>query len=650
MLGTKYSERPTSGAIGRGARPSTAVGRRVFVLACLSLAASAAAAAATVSYSGPQTLSSAGEDAALPQVAIDGSGRATIVWRRSDGSNDRIQSVRLAADGTRETIRTLSAAGEDASSPQLAIDGADRATVIWRRSDGSNERVQSVRLSANGQPQAVQTLSAAGKSALRPQVAIDDSDRPTITWERSDGSNARIEAVRLAADGTPGAVQPLSDAGQNARDPQVAIDGSDRATIIWGRSDGSNERVQSVRLAADGTPGTILTHSDPGQNAFGQQVAVAGSNGATIVWRRFDGADLRIQSVRLGADRTPEPVQTLSEAGEGADRVQIAIDGFDRATIIWQRFDGSDFRIQSVRLAADGTPGAIETLSEEDRDGSRNQLAVDSSGRATIAWDHNDFPQTVQAVRLQPDGTPGPLKTLSEVGETAFSPQVATDASDRATIVWQRSDGTHQRIQATRGEITYPGTTIISGPEGLSNESDPSFGFSSETPGTGFECRLDTEEFSLCVSPKSYFGLPDGPHEFLVRAVDGETDADVSPATRELTIDTSVDGSARAKQTQKQKGKKIVVKAEIEADEDLDAEAGGKVKVGKKSYKLDTRSKSVDSGKSKTLKLKPKKPKHAKRIARSLKQGKKATAKLTAELSDDLGNTESEKLSVTLKG
>jgi hypothetical protein len=294
----------------------------------------------------------------------------------------------------------------------------------------------------------------------------------------------------------------------------------------------------------------------------------------------------------------PSP-QTLSEDGGGAFNPQVAIDASDRATIVWQRFDGANQRIQSVRLGADGSPQAV--------------------------------------------------KTLSEAGQSAFSPQVAIDGSDRATIVWNRFEGGIQRIQSARANIAYPETTITSGPSGPTNDTSPSFEFIDALPTTTYECNLDSGTWSACSSPKSYPNLPDGPHGFAVRSVDLEGDTDPTPAERSFTVDTKLNGSASAKQKQKQKGKKVVVKVKAKAKEDLDAKATGKVKVGKKSYKLKPLTKSVSSGDSKNLKLKPKKSKDKKKIAKALKKGKKAEAKLTVKLTDEAGNNKTEKLSVGLK-
>ena len=230
-------------------------------------------------------------------------------------------------------------------------------------------------------------------------------------------------------------------------------------------------------------------------------------------------------------------------------------------------------------------------------------------------------------------------------------------ALDNAFSVTVSPDGTSAYV-ASAGDSAVavfdrdvpPTTTITSGPDGRKKNSSPSFGFEASEPST-FECALDSGPFAPCTSPKSYSDLADGDHTFKVRATDSGGNTEDPPAERSFTVDTTVDGSASAKkkQKQKQKGKKIVVKAKVKANEDLEAQGKGKIKVAKKSYKLKPQTKSVSSGSSKNLKLKPKKSKDAKKIAKALKKGKKAKAKLTVKMTDDLGNKKSQKLSVKLK-
>jgi arylsulfatase A-like enzyme len=97
-------------------------------------------------------------------------------------------------------------------------------------------------------------------------------------------------------------------------------------------------------------------------------------------------------------------------------------------------------------------------------------------------------------------------------------------------------------LPAGGSAATAPETTIDSGPSGPTNDSSPSFAFSSSDPGSSFECRLDStqdSDFQPCDSPKSYSSLADGAHTFEVRAVDSAGNVDLTPASRDFTVDTA---------------------------------------------------------------------------------------------------------------
>ena len=71
----------------------------------------------------------------------------------------------------------------------------------------------------------MRTLSEAGQDAFLPQVAIDSSDqRNDVVWWREDSENTHIGAIQLAANGTPGPVQTLSEVGEDALTPQLTMD------------------------------------------------------------------------------------------------------------------------------------------------------------------------------------------------------------------------------------------------------------------------------------------------------------------------------------------------------------------------------------------------------------------------------------------
>jgi hypothetical protein len=316
---------------------------------------------------------------------------------------------------------------------------------------------------------------------------------------------------------------------------------------------------------------------------------------------------------------------------------------------------------------------SASTIGRANLDGTGiNQSFISAGNPWGIAVDSLNFPPQT-TIDSGPDGTTSdntPTFAFSS-DEPGSSFECRLDSGAWAsctspTTVGPLADGAHTfavRATDTTGntdpspasrsftvDATPPNTTITSGPAGLTNDATPTFAFSSDEPGSSFECRLDGGSFSSCSSPKMLGPLADGRHTFKVRSTDQAGNTDPTSANRSFAVDTIVEGSVSAKKTQKQKRTRILVKVRVKAKEDLRARGKGKIQVKRKRYKLKPQSKSVASGEQKTLKLKPKKRKDAKKIAKALQKGKKATAKLTVKLSDGARNTESETLRVKLKG
>jgi hypothetical protein len=88
--------------------------------------------------------------------------------------------------------------------------------------------------------------------------------------------------------------------------------------------------------------------------------------------------------------------------------------------------------------------------------------------------------------------------------------------------------------------LTYePETRIESGPKKLTNDSTPTFTFSTNQPAVTFAC-FDEFTFGACSGPHSHTteALPDGRHKVAIAAVDSAGNADPTPATRTFTVDT----------------------------------------------------------------------------------------------------------------
>ena len=266
------------------------VSRLLAVIATLALALGVAAQGALgAGWTTPEGLSVAGGNATGPQVAVDSSGVVTAVWYRSNGSNDIIQASRFSG-GSWQSPVDLSASGQNASGPQLAVDSSGVVTAVWYRYDGSNNPIIQASRFSGGSWSSPVNLSASGQNAFYPHLAVDSSGVVTAVWYRSNGSNDIIQASRFSGGSWSSSPVNLSAVGQNAYFPQLAVDSSGVVTAVWRRSNGSINITQASRFS-DGSWQSPVDLSASGQSVFGEpQVAVDPSGVVTTVWQFMNGS------------------------------------------------------------------------------------------------------------------------------------------------------------------------------------------------------------------------------------------------------------------------------------------------------------------------------------------------------------------------
>lgn len=214
---------------------------------------------AQADFAAPVYLSQAGDDAFVPQVDADVDGDAIAVWRRDDGTSSQIQSRRISAAGVRGPLKLVSGGGEDAFHPNVRVDADGDAIAGWRRLKGANHRIQARTISASGVLGETLTLSGTGQDAFDYGLAIDDDGDAIAVWRRSDGTNHRIQARTISAAGALGPTKTISAAGGDARDPEVAVDAGGDAVVVWRRFDGTSHRLQARRVSASSALGPIET-------------------------------------------------------------------------------------------------------------------------------------------------------------------------------------------------------------------------------------------------------------------------------------------------------------------------------------------------------------------------------------------------------
>ena len=267
----------------------------------------------------------------------------------------------------------------------------------------------------------IRQLSAAGQDALAPQVAVAPDGTAIVAWSRWDGANFRLQERRIAPDGTPEeATQdalghgPGRDSAAGRRRPR-----RHRRPSSGSGSTASTTSSRCARSPPDGTADRRLAatlRSRPGRGRTGRRGRRRRHRHRRLEPLRRLRLDRPGAADRARRDPRPRPPASRPPGESAHPAAGRARPRAAQATVVWNRFDGSNWVIQGQRFAADGTAaGAVFDLSAAGRSAAEPQLAIDSrrrgnrrSGTATTAANfvvqarRSTRPGTCRRRRVQP--------------------------------------------------------------------------------------------------------------------------------------------------------------------------------------------------------------------------------------------------------
>ncbi len=437
---------------------------------------------ASATFSAPVNLSAPLSDANRPQVAVGPDGATTVTW----ASGGIIQArTRPAGSDNFGAIVDLTEDGLVADSPQVAVGPDGATTITWTRGGGDNNIIVQARTRPAGQTNfgGVVPLSSSGygDQAFTPQVAVGPDGATTITWKRNNTANEEIIQARTrpAEGGAFGGVVDLTEDSlapddTPAYDPQVAVGPDGATTITWRRYDPSSIIQARTRPAEGGDFGGVVDLSENGQDAENPQVAVGPDGATTITWTR--GGIIQARTRPAGSEDFVDLVP-LSEAGQSAVNPQVAVGPDGATTITWARDNGDNIIIQArTRPAVGGDFGGVVSLSESGRDAKYPQVAVGADGATTITWQRRRGISVIIQAATRPAGSAifSAVVNVSAVDGDAEYPQVAVGPDGATTITWARYNGDDSIIQAAtslaRLSVTTGGSgvgSVTSAPAGI---------------------------------------------------------------------------------------------------------------------------------------------------------------------------------------
>jgi predicted enzyme related to lactoylglutathione lyase len=240
-------------------------------------------------------------EARIPKVAIDPSGNAVAVWHQNDVADFWSNSYSVwsnhytASTGTWGTATLIETNMGSASSPQVVSDSSGNTIAVWQQYDGTRNNIWSNRYTAStGMWSTAALIETGNGDAYSPVLAIDSIGNSVAVWLQSDGGRFNTWANRYSVlTGTWGTAVQIESGAWDAKAPQVAIDSSGNAVVVWQQLDGSFYSIYSNRYtASSGTWSDAVLIESNTMDAENPQVAINASGSAVAIWYQYDGIPL----------------------------------------------------------------------------------------------------------------------------------------------------------------------------------------------------------------------------------------------------------------------------------------------------------------------------------------------------------------------
>ena len=302
-------------------------------------------------------------DADAPQVVVDRNGNLTVIWERNAWPKTIIQSVSRAPDGAWTEPVDIGEMNQAANSePWLAVDWEGNNTAVWKQ----GEVIMSSFRPFAGEWQEPVPLSE-GES-FTTQAAMDARGDATAVWMHYDGSHYVVESAYRPEQGEWEAATRVSQPGEEAGNPHVAIDAKGDALVVWTGQYGDQERLRAAYRSTGGSWSEPVDVSSDGEQIESPRAAVDPDGNAIAVWSgggtEVGGWDTVHAAYKPVGEEWEEPVE-LSSAGGNGFPTDVVFDTGGDAAVVWQRWDGVTNLIQAAYKPAGEEWEPAVDLSEE---------------------------------------------------------------------------------------------------------------------------------------------------------------------------------------------------------------------------------------------------------------------------------------------
>jgi hypothetical protein len=394
-------------------------------------------------------------------VAIDLSGVGLVAWTELANGAYQLKVRRMS--GT-DSGTKLSTAG-DAAAPKLAVDAAGNALAAWTQYSNARHTLWASHYTSAlklwDAPRMISSASAMA-STLKPDLAMDQAGNATLVWQQGDGRSKHFDGFAAqynAANASWSVPGMVSDGINSARGLRVAINASGQGLIAWEQARGDGNDLVSqptdiwVRTVSTGSAlgGATVVNASAGLvntiYVYGEiGLGVNAKGDAAVLWsqRLLPSLPMVVDAAMYSpAVGWKDAVSIALNSTEDCHEPEVALDDAGNALAVWQQqtdygaYGGSNRYVVGVGW---GTAGHF--VDSKLGDAFSPSLAMDGAGNATVVWYRWSAAQVVDLMtsRFTPAFGWADPKVLSTVAMdsaiTRALPRVAANAVGQTLVAW----------------------------------------------------------------------------------------------------------------------------------------------------------------------------------------------------------------------
>ena len=301
-----------------------------------------------------------------PAVAMDANGNYVAVWESygTDGSGYGIYFQRYDALGVAQGNQTKvnSTTANDQRFPDIAIDATGKFTIVWQSDiqDGSGLGIYAAMFNANGTSAKSEFIinTTTADEQRQPSIAMEDNGAFVVAWASPDADKYGIVARVYNSTGTAQTAEIAvnSTTTDNQSFPDVAMDNTGNFAITWQslNQDGSGNGIYFQRYNAAGTAQGSETKANTTttNNQQNPTIGMEQNGGFAIAWESYGQDKVNTTGIyhqRFAATGTTigNESQVNTTTTNHQSEPNIAMDAAGNYYIAWSSYatDGSFYGV-----------------------------------------------------------------------------------------------------------------------------------------------------------------------------------------------------------------------------------------------------------------------------------------------------------------